>query len=151
MREPTRLYDQQIETVDRLKQRLQNSMQNKLDHSKQDYRLLNQRLFAVNPDKQINQMKQQRLFLAKRLSDNMQHYLKDKRNIFAQIVQQLDDYSPLKTLERGFVYTTDRDGKTISSVKQVNKNDSLNLHFKDGQVAAKVVEVKEEKNANEEK
>ena len=89
--------------------------------------------------------------MAKRLSDNMQHYLKDKRNIFAQIVQQLDDYSPLKTLERGFVYTTDRDGKTISSVKQVNKNDSLNLHFKDGQVAAKVVEVKEEKNANEEK
>ena len=65
--------------------------------------------------------------------------------------QKKNWFRRLKTLERGFVYTTDRDGKTISSVKQVNKNDSLNLHFKDGQVAAKVVEVKEEKNANEEK
>lgn len=148
MREPTRLYDQQIETVDRLKDRLHNSMQNKVDRSKQDYLLLKQRLHSVSPDKQIGQMQQQERFLAKRLVDNMNHYLKDKRNSFSQTVQQLDDYSPLKTLERGFVYTTDSQGKTVSSIKQVKENENLNLHFKDGQVEAKVVKVKEENNAN---
>lgn len=53
--------------------------------------------------------------------DNMQHYLKNKRNVFTQVMQQLDDYSPLKTLERGFVYSTNEHGETISSVKQVQK------------------------------
>lgn len=148
MRESTRLYDQQIETVDRLKDRLHNSMQNKVDHSKQSYLLLKQRLFGASPDKQMQQMQQQERFLAKRLADNMQHYLKDKRNSFSKTVQQLDDYSPLKTLERGFVYTTDANGKTVSSVKQVKKQESLNLHFKDGQVEATVTKIEEENNAN---
>lgn len=148
MREPTRLYDQQIETVDRLKDRLHNSMQNKVDRSKQSYLLLKQRLLSASPDKQMQQMQQQERFLAKRLADNMHHYLKDKRNSFSKTVQQLDDYSPLKTLERGFVYTTDGSGKTVSSIKQVQENESLNLHFKDGQVEAKVIKIKEENNAN---
>lgn len=148
MREPTRLYDQQIETVDRLKDSLHNSMQTMVDHSKQSYLLLKQRLFSASPDKQTQQMQQQERFLAKRLADNMQHYLKDKRNSFSKTVQQLDDYSPLKTLERGFVYTTDANGNTVSSVKQVKKQESLNLHFKDGQVEATVTKIEEENNAN---
>lgn len=145
MREPTRLYDQQIETVDRLKQRLDNSMKNQLNRSNQSYQLLKQRLLSVNPDKQVHQVKQQEQFLIKRLVDNMQHYLKDKRSGFAKVVQQLDDYSPLKTLERGFVYTTDEQGRTISSIKQVKTKDQLNLHFKDGQAVAIVTKTKEDK------
>ena len=136
MREPTRLYDQQIQQVDLLKQRLQNSIQNKVNNSLQNYRLLKQRLLSVSPDKQIAGMKQQEKFLAKQLNDNMKHYLKNKRSDFSKIVQQLDDYSPLKTLERGFVYTTNEEGETVSSVDQIKKDDHLNLHFKDGEVTA---------------
>lgn len=148
MREPTRLYDQQIQQVDLLKERLQNSMQNILDRSRQNYRLLSQRLISASPLQSVKQMQQQEQFLTKRLADNMLHYLKNKRNSFSQVVQQLDDYSPLKTLERGFVYTTNREGETVSSVKQIKANDQLNLHFKDGEVAATVTKIKEKKNAN---
>lgn len=151
MREPTRLYDQQIQQVDQLKQRLQNSMQNRVTHSAQSYQLLKQRLFSVSPDKKINQLQQQKQFLQQRMIDNMQHYLKNKRNVFTQVMQQLDDYSPLKTLERGFVYSTNEHGETISSVKQVQKDDCLLLHFKDGQVDAVVTKIKEEQNGSKEK
>lgn len=142
MREPTRLYDQQIQQVDILKQRLQNSIENKLNYSLQNYRLLNQRLLSVNPNKQIETIKQQKTFLIKQLNDNMKHYLKNKRNEINSVMQQLDDYSPLKTLKRGFVYTTSQNGETVSSVEQVKKNDQLQLHFKDGQVIATVTEVR---------
>ena len=148
MREPTRLYDQQIQQVDLLKERLQNSMQSKLDRSKQNYRLLSQRLISASPLQSVKQMQQQEQFLTKRLADNMLHYLKNKRNSFSQVVQQLDDYSPLKTLERGFVYTTNQEGETVSSVKQIKANDQLKLHFKDGEVAATVTKIEEKKNAN---
>ncbi|MCJ2172022.1 exodeoxyribonuclease VII large subunit [Lactobacillus kefiranofaciens] len=148
MREPTRLYDQQIQQVDLLNQRLQNGMQNKLDRYQQNYRLLQQRLISASPVQSVKQMKQQRLFLSKRLTANMQHYLKNQRNRFTQIVQQLDDYSPLKTLERGFVYTTNDQGKTISSTRQIKPKDQLNLHFKDGQVTATAIKVEGKYNAN---
>lgn len=139
MREPTRLYDQQIQTVDVLKQRLFNSMNSSLASNQQSFALLKQRLLSNTPEKKISQFKQERQFYAKRLEDNMQHVLLAKRNTFRQVMQQLDDYSPLKTLDRGFTYTTNAAGETISSVSQVKKGDKLKLHFKDG-VAQAVVE-----------
>lgn len=148
MREPTRLYDQQIQTVDMLKQRLANGMNNRLERIRQDYHLSVQRLRSVSPDKQIVQMKQQREFFAKRLTDSMKQLLLAKRNNFKQTVQQLDDYSPLKTLERGFTYTTDEQGQTISSTKQIKTNDKLKLHFKDGEAETLVTAIRRNKDAN---
>ncbi|GAA3634722.1 exodeoxyribonuclease VII large subunit [Lactobacillus hamsteri] len=142
MREPMRLYDQQIQMVDMLKNRLFSVMQNITNNSRQNYNLLNQKLVASSPQKMISQMQQQNSFATKRLLDNMKHYLVGKRNTFSKTVQQLDDYSPLKTLERGFIYTTDEKGKTISSINQVAKNSEINLHFKDGQAKAIVTETR---------
>ena len=142
MREPTRLYDQQIQTVDVLKQRLFNSMNSSLASNQQSFALLKQRLLSNTPEKKISQFKQERQFYAKRLEDNMQHVLLAKRNTFRQVMQQLDDYSPLKTLDRGFTYTTNAAGETISSVSQVKKGDKLKLHFKDGAAEAVIEEAR---------
>ena len=147
MREPMRLYDQQIQTVDMLKNRLHNSMQNIVKSSRQNYNLTQQKLLAASPNKQVSQMKQKSDFMSKQLLDNMKHFLVSKRNNFSKVVQQLDDYSPLKTLKRGFVYTTDDNGETISSVSQLEKGSNINLHFKDGQAEAVITEMRKD-NAN---
>lgn len=84
------------------------------------------------------QLHQQNNFYQKQLFDSIKHYLVNKRNVFAQTVQQLDDYSPLKTLDRGYVYVTNLEDKTVSSVDQISENEELNLHFKDGQISAVV-------------
>lgn len=148
MREPTRLYDQQIQTVDMLKQRLANSINNKLERARQQFNLAAQRLQSNSPDKQIIQMQQQRIFLAKRLIDNMKKQLLLKRDAFKQTVQQLNDYSPLKTLERGFTYTTNESGQAVSSVDQIRNNDHLKLHFKDGIAEAIVTAIRGDKDGN---
>lgn len=149
MREPTRLYDQQIQTVDILKQRLNNSIKNYVDHGQQSTELLKNRLFAASPEKKIVEFQQKQLFAHKRLNDNMQHYLQNKRNKFSQLVQQLTDYSPLKTLARGFTYTTDIKGKTISSVTQLSKQEQVKLHFKDGRASAVITEIRRNKDASQ--
>lgn len=151
MREPTRLYDQQAQTLDILKQRLQSSMQNKVERARQSYNLLRQKLMSASPDKKIDQFLQQRDFYNRRLFDNMNHFLKGKRNQFSQLTQQLDDYSPLKTLDRGFVYTTDDQGKTVSSIKQIKERELIKLHFKDGDASATVKSIRRNNNGNKEK
>lgn len=151
MREPARLYDQQIQTVDILRQRLNNGMNNRLAAADQHFRLLQQKLRGDSPFKRLQQVHQENDFYAQRLQDKMQHLLTSKRNLLKQKMQQLDDYSPLKTLGRGFSYVTSSQGKMVSSVAQIKENDRLSLHFKDGQAAAKVLTVKGEKNGKQEK
>lgn len=151
MREPTRLYDQQIQTVDILKQRLANGMTNHLQEAQQNYNLLKQKLFSLSPDKRIKQIKQENDFYTSRLTVSMQHFLSDKRNLLKQRMQQLDDYSPLKTLGRGFTYASDEKGHMISSVKQVKTKMRLDVHFKDGLAQTKVIASKEDKDAKQEK
>ncbi len=151
MREPTRLYDQQIQTVDILKQRLNNSINNQVAHVRQEYQLLKQKLLAQNPDKAVEQLKQENNFYSKRLNSSMQQLLTNKRNLLKQRVQQLDDYSPLKTLGRGFTYATNARGKTVSSVKQLKVKDKISLHFKDGKAETEIVKVEGNKNASQEK
>ncbi|CCI85749.1 exodeoxyribonuclease VII large subunit [Lactobacillus pasteurii DSM 23907 = CRBIP 24.76] len=150
MREPARLYDQQIQTLDLLNKRLNNSMQQQLFTDRQNYQLLTQKLLASSPKQQIVSFKQQREFLAKQIVSSMKNLLTSKRTTLRQKMQQLDDYSPLKTLDRGYSYTTVADGKAVSSVEQVKVNDSITVHFKDGAIEAKIAEIKEETYGNKE-
>lgn len=148
MREPARLYDQQIQTVDLLKQRLANNMNNRLERGRQNYNLLTQKLRAVSPEKKIAQFQQQNSFYQKQLNDSIKHLLLAKRNTFKQTVQQLDDYSPLKTLERGFTFTTNEKEQTVSSIEQVAVEQKLKLHFKDGEADTVVTAIRRNKDAN---
>ena len=151
MREPARMYDQQIQTVDMLKQRLNKSILTELERSRQNLNLIKQKLISAGPDKQIIQFRQTLDFYQQRLADNMKHLLLAKRNRFNQSVQQLDDYSPLKTLNRGYTYTIDENKETVSSIKQIKAQDKLELHFKDGIAETIVAAVRGEKNGNKEK
>ncbi len=150
MREPARMYDQQIQTVDMLKQRLNKSILTELERSRQNLNLIKQKLISAGPDKQIIKFRQTLDFYQQRLADNMKHLLLAKRNRFNQSVQQLDDYSPLKTLNRGYTYTIDENKETVSSIRQIKAQDKLELHFKDGIAETIVTAVRGEGNGNKE-
>ena len=81
----------------------------------------------------------------------MNNSLKHQRNTLNRAMQQLDDISPLKTISRGYVYTTDQKGNTVTSVDQLKIDEKLKLHFKDGQVQVNVENIRREKNGNQEK
>ncbi|MDF7672945.1 exodeoxyribonuclease VII large subunit [Lactobacillus sp. ESL0701] len=151
MREPTRLYDEQAQTLDILKQRLNSNMLHQLERARQKYQLTTQKLSAVTPTSRIKQLQQQEDFYYQKLQANMISMLREKRHQLGQIGQQLSDYSPLKTLDRGFVYATNIQKETVSSVTQLKTNDEIKLHFKDGNAKAIVKSVRRTNNGNQEK
>ena len=63
--------------------------------------------------------------------------LKDSKINAAKIITKLDTLSPLKTLARGYLIA-ELNGKSISSVKDVKKNDIIDIRFKDGTAKAKI-------------
>ena len=148
MREPTRLYDEQAQTLDLLRDNLHNNMVRQLERKRQSYQLEKQRLLAVSPGKKIAALLQQSDFYYQRLVANAKQCLQVKRNALSQTGQQLNDYSPLKTLDRGYAFVTDKQNKTVSSIAQVKIKDEVRLHFKDGQATAIIGSTRREKNGH---
>lgn len=148
MREPTRLYDEQAQTLDLLRDNLHNNMVRQLERRRQSYQLEKQRLLAVSPGKKIAALLQQSDFYYQRLVANAKQCLQAKRNALSQTGQQLNDYSPLKTLDRGYAFVTDKQNKTVSSIAQVKIKDEVRLHFKDGQATAIIGSTRREKNGH---
>ena len=151
LQEPTRIYDQQIQQVDMLSHRLNQAMSNQLQHDRSSVRLLQERLKALNPGRRLEQLERERTFIVANLFSTMTAYLKDQRNKLNRTMQQLDDISPLKTISRGYVYTTDQEGNTVTSVDKLEIDEKLKLHFKDGQVQVNVENIRREKDGNQEK
>lgn len=77
---------------------------------------------------------------------NYRDYLISQLNILknkADILKRLD---PLAIMDRGFTVITDNNKKILTSVKEVNVDDLINVEFKDGKVDAKVIKKEENKN-----
>lgn len=151
MREPTRLYDEQAQTLDFLKEQLRRNMVRLLELAQQKYQLTRQQLLAKNPKDRVKQYEERASFYRQKLDANVKNILQKKRHGLAKIGQQLDDYSPLKTLDRGYVYVVNEQKQTISSVTQLKPNNKVNLNFKDGKAVAVIKSTRRIKNGNEEK
>ena len=55
--------------------------------------------------------------------------------------QKLELLNPLNALKRGYSITK-KDNKCITSIKDIKKEDNINVMIKDGEIKAKVMEVK---------
>ena len=72
-----------------------------------------------------------------RLENIVKRIQKEKQTKYVELVAKLDTLSPLKTLTRGYVLT-EKDGKLVKSVQDLNENDEIKLRFFDGEKIAKV-------------
>lgn len=68
------------------------------------------------------------------LDETEQTLINSLRDKHAQLLAKLDALSPLKVLARGYAVASLENGKTLSSVKQVQANDMLRLHVTDGSI-----------------
>jgi len=69
---------------------------------------------------------------------NPYNLIEKKGNKYLQVISKLEALSPLKTLQRGYSIAK-KDGKVINSVKDVKKDDKLEINLNDGDVKVKVI------------
>ncbi len=76
------------------------------------------------------------------LIHQMNLQLSDARKKIQTEAGLLDAYSPLKVLERGYSITVGN-GKTLTSFRQVNENDQINIRLHEGKLTAVVTKTEE--------
>ncbi len=145
-KQPDRLYEGQAIKLDRITQRLTQSMET-VYHQKQR---IAQEIIAQfkqqTPQGQIREGQQQLTFLSKTLHDRMEQYMKDKEKQFTSAVQQLDLLSPLKIMGRGYSYTT-KEQQVVKSVNELKTKEKIQIHYVDGivdTVIEKIIPAEEE-------
>lgn len=74
------------------------------------------------------------------LIDNVESYFKTLEKHLSHQADQLEAFSPLKTLSRGYSVASLEDGAVLQTVKQVKAGDSLTVKVSDGMVKTTVQE-----------
>ena len=64
--------------------------------------------------------------------------LDKKSNRYLQIISKLGTLSPLLTIKRGYTISK-KDGKVLTSIKNVKKGDMIETEFQDGTITSKVI------------
>ena len=66
----------------------------------------------------------------------------NKQNTYNHLIEKLEVLNPLNTLKRGYSITK-IDNKVVTDVKSVKKDDLVSIGVKNGEINAKVIDVKE--------
>jgi len=69
----------------------------------------------------------------------------EKKHRFLLLTEKLRGLSPLDKLSQGYSYTSDIEGKTVTSIKNVKQGDLLNIYIRDGKITAKAENIRGEK------
>ena len=78
--------------------------------------------------------------LSDKLDSNISNIMKDKGYSFSVLCAKLQAISPLNTLARGYSMVQDSQGKVVSSVNNIKKDDIINISLADGNAQAIVQE-----------
>ena len=135
--QPHRLYEAKSQKLDQLQQRLLSGMQAQVHQQERRYQQLSQRLAQQTPAHRLQSEKQKLLFLTDSLQRQMQQLYQKKAHDFNQALVSLDLLSPLKTMQRGFSYTTAED-QVVKSVEQLAIDQQITVHYVDGTIQAQV-------------
>ncbi len=114
---------------------------NKLENYKNKTEKFKLRLNALSPENRINNYRFRLDKLSDYLSKNINERVINARHRLELDARRLDDVSPLKSLSRGYSYSTDNESKNITSVFQTDINDIINIDVIDGRIKASVTEI----------
>ena len=125
------------ENIEVLKNRYKVSLKKRIELMKLRYiNCMSKRVFK-DPLQNINE---KRILLdnqIKEIDNSISNILSNKKSNFEKIITKLDALSPLKTLIRGYSIT-EKDGKIVKSIKEVDKGDLIEIKFSDGSRRAEV-------------
>ena len=123
--------------IEKYQNRLKLALSKKLDLMKLKYeKCINTRAFK-NPYEKIENYYLTLDNYIKMITIGATNNYKENIHKFENIVSKLDSLSPLKTLVRGYSITQ-KNGEVIKSVKQLKKDDDIEITFSDGTKYAQI-------------
>ncbi len=119
-------------------QRYKTSLKKKIEFMKLRYQKCMSSKVFTDPTAKIKEQYINLDIIIKNLENLATNKIKDSKAKSIELISKLDTLSPLKTLTRGYLIAQ-KQGKTIKSIKELQKDDIIDLKFIDGQKQTKII------------
>lgn len=131
------------------KRKLAKAMTHNLEQQKMRLSSYRMRMKYLHPGMKLLQQKQIAADMEEELQRKMKERILKARHALSIRIEKMEGLSPLRKLNQGFSYVTDKEGKSLKSVQQVKKGDFLSIYVTDGVIKAKAEgAIKEERYGN---
>ncbi len=140
-RQPERLYDGYAQKCDHLTSRLKSTVEQQVQQASQAQQLLNQRLLAVDLERNIRRYKERIEALKRLLTSQVTSQYESQLARFEKAQDALLSLDTSRIIARGYAMVQKGD-KVISSVTEVAKGEQLSVQLKDGQLEVEVKNAK---------
>ncbi len=127
-----------------MRTKLTNDMGTQIAQSRWQVQALTRNLDHLSPRGRVDNNRQRIDLLVDRLQRGMGRQLEQSRNHLVLAETGLTAVSPLATLARGYAIVRDENGRVLRSVSDVAVDDLLAVQLVDGELGAKVEDVKRE-------
>ncbi|MGD6966979.1 exodeoxyribonuclease VII large subunit [Rossellomorea vietnamensis] len=145
-RNPRRLYEQKIEAVDHLTEKLNRNQRVRMQAGREKLGHLDSNLKRVHPRRLWEQKNEQHLRTAKQLQANFSTILRQKQNDFSRTISTLEALSPLKIMDRGYSLVYSEDSKLVKSKEDVKEGEKVTVHLQDGKLYCHIDSIEESEN-----
>ena len=134
-----------INTLREYKRKLDREMVQQLNISKSRAKELRLRLYYASPSYQIKQKRQFIIDAEQKLQAQMNQRIKENRHRLELYITRLEAASPLSKLGKGYALVVGEDNIPVRSVKQVKENELVTVSLLDGDIKARIEEIKEKR------
>ena len=121
--------------------RMQNSLYNKLELSRQKLNSYKLKLDYLSPEHRLNENRRRLMEYEEKLKLRIDMRIKEKKHMLELYAGRLEACSPVKKLGQGYAYVEDYKGKSLRSVEGVEKNQDITIYLLDGKIKTVVSEV----------
>ena len=121
--------------------RMQNSLYNKLELSRQKLNSYKLKLDYLSPEHRLNENRRRLMEYEEKLKLRIDMIIKEKKHMLELYAGRLEACSPVKKLGQGCAYVEDYNGKSLRSVEGVEKNQDITIYLLDGKIKTVVSEV----------
>ena len=125
--------------IDTYQDRLRNSLIKKVELMKMRYEKVMASVVFKEPLRKVNDNYQKIDTIIKNLDTLIKSKQEKEKTKYIELVSKLDALSPLKTLYRGYSIT-EKNGKVVKSVKELEKGDKVLVKLSDGEKRATIEE-----------
>lgn len=137
--DPKHKLQQQAQNLDELSLRLQHAMQQKMQWQQHQTSQLKNRLQQASPAHHINIELQKQQQLKRQLTQAMTAKLNNAEQNLHHQIQQLNAFSPLATLARGYAIVKDEKGKVSTDPAKLKVGETVEVTLDKGQFKAEVI------------
>ena len=126
------------------KEQLEDALNRKIEIQRQKYESYKMRLKLLSPENKVREKQMLLLNLERQLEEAMKLSIERHRYRLQLYIEKLNGLSPATKLNQGYAYVS-KNEKAVKEIADVEKDDMIEINVSDGEIIAKVVEVKKRK------